>query len=153
MPRLLSEQAELANVQIKHGDAEHALRLTNLHNQLSAEGIRRFGPRLRVGFQPLIVLVASIIGMLPAMPNFLRLTFDSGLQSHERVIPLLPDEVERTARLFQPRAFKLPQALASHFDVAHQARTGQDMQVLRDRLAADVGSGCELCDRHRAFGA
>jgi hypothetical protein len=110
-------------------------------------------PRLRVGFQPLIVLVASIIGILPATPNFLRLTFDSGLQSHERVIPLLPDEVERTACLFQPRAFKLPQALASHFDVAHQARSSQDMQVLRDRLACDVGSGCELCDRHRAFGA
>jgi hypothetical protein len=33
---LLSEQAGLANVQIKHGDDERALRLTNLRNQLSA---------------------------------------------------------------------------------------------------------------------
>jgi hypothetical protein len=64
-PRFGSEQAELANLQIKHGNDEHALRVANLRNPLSAEGARRLGPRLRVSFQPLIVRVTSIIGIYP----------------------------------------------------------------------------------------
>ena len=64
-PRFLSEPAELANLQIRHGDDEHALCLANLRNPLSAEGTRRIGPRLRVSFQSLIVRVASIIGNDP----------------------------------------------------------------------------------------
>jgi hypothetical protein len=64
-PRFLSEPAELANLQIRHGDDEHALCLANLRNPLSAEGTRRIGPRLRISFQSLIVRVASIIGNDP----------------------------------------------------------------------------------------
>src|SRR5450631_3206690 len=64
-PRFLTEPAELANLQIRHGDDEHALCLANLRNPLSAEGTRRIGPRLRVSFQSLIVRVASIIGNDP----------------------------------------------------------------------------------------
>jgi hypothetical protein len=52
-------------LQIKHGDDEHALRLANLRNQLNADGTCRLGPRLRGSFQPLIVRVASIIGIYP----------------------------------------------------------------------------------------
>jgi hypothetical protein len=88
-----------------------------------------------------------------ARPTEPRSRFQSELQFHECVIPLLRNEVERAARLFQASALELPQTLAAHFDVAHQARIGEDLQVLRDSLPGDVGSGRELCDRHRAFRA
>jgi len=42
---------------------EHALRLAHLRNQLSEEGVRRFGLRLRVGFQLFVVLVASVVAI------------------------------------------------------------------------------------------
>jgi hypothetical protein len=52
-------------LQVKHGNDEHALRVANLRNPLTAEGTRRLGPRLRVSFQPLIVRVTSIIWIHP----------------------------------------------------------------------------------------
>jgi tetratricopeptide (TPR) repeat protein len=42
---------------------EHALRVAHLRNQLREEWIRRFGLRLRVGFQLFVALVATVIGM------------------------------------------------------------------------------------------
>jgi tetratricopeptide (TPR) repeat protein len=59
----LSEQTELLKVQKEHLKDEHAMRLTHMRNQLSEEGTRRFGLRLRVGFQVFMALIATVIGL------------------------------------------------------------------------------------------
>jgi tetratricopeptide (TPR) repeat protein len=59
----LQEQTQLLKVQKEHLNDEHALRITHLRNQLSEETVRRFGLRMRVGFQLFIVLFATVIGI------------------------------------------------------------------------------------------
>jgi tetratricopeptide (TPR) repeat protein len=59
----LSDQSHLLKIQARHLEDEHTLRLTQLRNQLSEEGTRRLGLRLRVGFQLFLVLVATVIGI------------------------------------------------------------------------------------------
>ena len=59
----LSDQSHLLRIQAKHLEDEHTLRLTQLRNQLSEEGTRRFGLRLRVGFQVFMALIATVIGL------------------------------------------------------------------------------------------
>jgi tetratricopeptide (TPR) repeat protein len=59
----LKRQAQLLQIQAEHLKDEHALRLAHLHNQLREENVRRLGLRLRVSFQLLLVLVATVIGV------------------------------------------------------------------------------------------
>jgi tetratricopeptide (TPR) repeat protein len=59
----LSDQSQLLKVQKQHLEDEHALRVAHLRNQLREEKVRRFGLRLRVGFQLFMALVASVIGI------------------------------------------------------------------------------------------
>jgi tetratricopeptide (TPR) repeat protein len=59
----LIEQTELLKVQKKHLLDEHALRLAHLRNQLNEENVRRFGLRLRVGFQLVLTIVALAIAV------------------------------------------------------------------------------------------
>jgi tetratricopeptide (TPR) repeat protein len=59
----LRDQSHLLKVQAKHLEDEHALRIEHLRNQLREENVRRFGLRLRVGFQLFIALVATVIGV------------------------------------------------------------------------------------------
>src|ERR1017187_8823178 len=59
----LSEQTQLLKVQKEHLKDEHSLRVAHLRNQLREENVRRFGLRLRTGFQLLIVLFATVIGV------------------------------------------------------------------------------------------
>src|ERR1700692_4908367 len=59
----LSDQSALLKVQKKHLEEEHGLRIAHLRNQLAEESVRRFGLRLRVGFQLFLVLVATVIGI------------------------------------------------------------------------------------------
>jgi len=59
----LKEQTQLLKVQKEHLEDEHALRLAHLRNQLGEENVRRFGLRLRVGFQLFLALVATVIGV------------------------------------------------------------------------------------------
>jgi tetratricopeptide (TPR) repeat protein len=59
----LRDQSHLLKIQAKHLEDEHALRLAHLRNQLREEKVRRFGLRLRVGFQLFIALVAIVIGV------------------------------------------------------------------------------------------
>jgi tetratricopeptide (TPR) repeat protein len=59
----LSEQTQLLKVQKEHLKDEHSLRVAHLRNQLREENVRRFGLRLRTGFQLFIVLVAIVIGI------------------------------------------------------------------------------------------
>jgi len=59
----LIEQAELLKMQRHHLQDEHALRVAHLRNQHAEENLRRFGLRLRVGFQLFLVLVATVIGI------------------------------------------------------------------------------------------
>jgi tetratricopeptide (TPR) repeat protein len=59
----LSEQTQLLKAQKDHLRDEHPLRISHLRNQLREEGVRRFGLRLRVGFQLFIALLATAIGL------------------------------------------------------------------------------------------
>jgi tetratricopeptide (TPR) repeat protein len=59
----LNKQAQLLQIQAKHLEDEHPLRLAHLRNQLREERLRRLGLRLRVSFQLFLVLVAAIIGI------------------------------------------------------------------------------------------
>jgi tetratricopeptide (TPR) repeat protein len=59
----LSKQAQLLDIQAEHLKDEHEARLHYLRGQASEVDIRRFGLRLRVGFQLFIVLVAIVIGI------------------------------------------------------------------------------------------
>jgi tetratricopeptide (TPR) repeat protein len=63
----LKEQALLLKVQKLHLEDEHPLRLTHLRHAIDEDNIRRFGLRLRVGFQLFFVLVATVIGFGGAM--------------------------------------------------------------------------------------
>jgi tetratricopeptide (TPR) repeat protein len=59
----LKKQTQLLEIQAEHLKDEHALRLAHLHHQLGEENVRRFGLRLRVGFQLFLVLAATVIGI------------------------------------------------------------------------------------------
>jgi tetratricopeptide (TPR) repeat protein len=59
----LRDQSHLLKIQAKHLEDEHALRLAHLRHELGEENVRRFGLRLRVGFQLFITLVATVIGI------------------------------------------------------------------------------------------
>ena len=57
------EQAQLVETQNEHLKAEHAARLHFLQGQAREVDLRRFGLRLRVGFQLFIALLATAIGI------------------------------------------------------------------------------------------
>ena len=59
----LDKQAQLLETQNKHLNDEHELRVAHLRNQLREEKVRRFGLRLRVGFQLFLALVGTVIGI------------------------------------------------------------------------------------------
>jgi hypothetical protein len=59
----LKKQTQLLEIQAEHLKDEHALRLAHLRSQLGEENVRRFGLRLRVGFQLFIALIATVIGI------------------------------------------------------------------------------------------
>jgi tetratricopeptide (TPR) repeat protein len=59
----LSDQSHLLKIQAKHLEEEHTARLHYLRGQANEVDIRRFGLRLRVGFQLFIALVAAVIGI------------------------------------------------------------------------------------------
>src|SRR5580693_7274819 len=58
----LRDQSELLRVQKKHLEDEHAARLHYLQGQAREVDLRRFGLRLRVGFQLFLVLISTVIG-------------------------------------------------------------------------------------------
>src|SRR5208282_1339715 len=59
----LDHQSRLLQTQTQHLDDEHAARLHYLRGQAREVDIRRFGLRLRVGFQLFIALAATAIGI------------------------------------------------------------------------------------------
>jgi tetratricopeptide (TPR) repeat protein len=59
----LNDHSHLVKIQAKHLEEEHAARLHNLRGQAREVDIRRFGLRLRVGFQLFIAFVATVIGI------------------------------------------------------------------------------------------
>jgi tetratricopeptide (TPR) repeat protein len=59
----LSEQTRLLKVQREHLKDEHAARLHYLRGQAREVDIRRFGMRLRIGFQLFLVLVATVVAI------------------------------------------------------------------------------------------
>lgn len=52
----LIDQSHVLKIQAEHLKDEHGLRLAHLRHQLREENIRRFGLRLRVGFQLFLAL-------------------------------------------------------------------------------------------------
>jgi hypothetical protein len=58
----LTEQTQLLKVQKEFLKEEDALRLAHLRNQVRAEDMRQFGPRIRTGFHILIALGAIAVG-------------------------------------------------------------------------------------------
>jgi len=88
----LHDQSELLKVQRKHLEEEHEARLHFLRGQAREVDIRRFGLRLRVGFQIFFVLVATVIGIFAAV--------------------LLHDAVTSRSVVIEP--FETPHALAEH---------------------------------------
>lgn len=59
----LKQQAQILETQNQHLKEEHEARLHYLRGQAREVDIRRFGLRLRVGFQLFIALVATVIGV------------------------------------------------------------------------------------------
>jgi tetratricopeptide (TPR) repeat protein len=59
----LDKQAQLLEIQAAHLKDEHEARLHFLRGQAREVDIRRFGLRLRVGFQLFLVLLAAVIGI------------------------------------------------------------------------------------------
>jgi hypothetical protein len=59
----LNKQSQLLETQNRHLEDEHAARLHFLQGQAREVDIRRFGLRLRVGFQLFLVFVATVIGL------------------------------------------------------------------------------------------
>jgi tetratricopeptide (TPR) repeat protein len=57
----LEKQAQLLEIQAAHLKDEHALRIAHLRNQLREERIRRVGLRLRVAFQLVAALLATVL--------------------------------------------------------------------------------------------
>ena len=60
----LEKQSRLLDTQNKHLEEEHGLRMAHLRNQLREENVRRFGLRVRVGFQLFVALVATVFGVI-----------------------------------------------------------------------------------------
>lgn len=60
---LLKQQARLLKIQTEHLKDEHEARLRYLRGQAREVDIRRFGLRMRVGFQLFLVLAATAIGV------------------------------------------------------------------------------------------
>jgi tetratricopeptide (TPR) repeat protein len=74
------EAAAFLRVQTEHLHDEHPLRLAHLKNQLREERLRRFGMRLRVGFQ--LILVIFSIGIFTGAALMVR----DAVTSHAVVI-------------------------------------------------------------------
>jgi tetratricopeptide (TPR) repeat protein len=86
----LDKQAQILETQNQHLKEEHAARLHFLRGQAREVDIRRFGLRLRVGFQLFLVLVATVIGVGGAV--------------------LIHDAVTSRSVVIEP--FEIPRALA-----------------------------------------
>ena len=63
----LGKQSQLLDIQARHIQDEHVLRLEHLRNQVREGGVRRFILRLRAGFQLFIVLTVAAIGLGAAL--------------------------------------------------------------------------------------
>jgi tetratricopeptide (TPR) repeat protein len=87
----LEKQARLIDVQTRHVEAEHPLRMSHLRNQSMEGKLRRVGQRIRISMQVFIALVVTVLGL--------------GL------LIMLHDAF--TSRSVVVDAFQAPQALAS----------------------------------------
>jgi tetratricopeptide (TPR) repeat protein len=76
----LRKQSRLLDIQVRHLEEDHEARLHFLRGQAREVDIRRFGLRLRVGFQLFLVLVAATIGFGIALMIY------DGVQSRSVVV-------------------------------------------------------------------
>jgi hypothetical protein len=117
----LKEQTELIRVQKEHLKDEHQARLHFLRDQAREVDIRRFGLRLRVGFQLFLVLVATVIGI-------------GG-------IVLIHDAVTSRSVIIEP--FEIPHALADRGLTGIVVASGVLDQLTRLQAATLLGLGDE----------
>jgi hypothetical protein len=73
---------------------------------------------------------------------------DEFAQPAEGVVPLLRNQVEIMARIFESALFQLPNALAPVSSAMHETRFLHYPQVFSDRLAGDLRACGEPGDRH-----
>ena len=81
------------------------------------------------------------------------LTFNGQLETSERLVPLAGDPVETTARRVELPRLDFPQPLAADTNVADETGSRQDVEMLGDRLARDLGAGGQAGDGQGAAGA
>jgi tetratricopeptide (TPR) repeat protein len=166
----LSEQTELLKVQKEHLKEEHAARLHYLRGQAREVDIRRFGLRLRIGFQLFVALVATVIGVGGAVMIHDAVTsrsvvveaFDSppaltaqGLTGRVVAAGVL-DELNRLQAVTKTSAAKrdvanawageaklaVPEAGISFEELSSmlKARFGHDLHIYGDVVETDPGS-------------
>lgn len=58
----LEKQAHLLDVQVRHIEDEHPLRMSHLHHQSLEGRLRRIGQRIRIGLQIFVSLIATAFG-------------------------------------------------------------------------------------------
>jgi hypothetical protein len=75
---------------------------------------------------------------------------DELAQAAKSVVPLLGNQVEVVARVFEPPLVQLPNALAPVPCVMRQTRLFHHTQVFGDRLTREVGANREAGDGQRA---
>lgn len=78
--------------------------------------------------------------------SFEASVFNTLLQTGERHVPLLRDEVEVAARVLKALLIQLPEALASAARTAHEAGVLHHAQMFGDGLPRDAGACGESAD-------
>ncbi len=169
MEQLLAVQARLVQLQTKHLEDEHGLRLAHLRNQLREQHIRRSGLRLRVAVQLFIALVLTLVGagiLLMLRDAFTTRSCDRGILRSAPALAArgitgkvaaggLLDELRRPQQATRADAAKrelsnawageitleVPEAGISYSELSRllKARFGQDVHIDGDLVQGEAG--------------
>jgi hypothetical protein len=127
----LTDQSQLLKVQKRHLEDEHALRVAHLRNQLREEKVRRFGLRLRVGFQLFLALVATVIG-IGALIMIRDAIADHGLVAEEFSVPPEFADKGMTGRVVAS------DVLDQIGDIQSAASSGRAMTTFKNNWGEDI---------------
>src|SRR4029078_5487910 len=97
--------------------------------------------RAAIAISRSIAVVVSLLVVLTAAPFF---AFRLALQGVETVVPQLLEERPQRREALGPHAVQAPRAVAAHLD---EPGGPEHLEVLGDRLLADVEVGRDLADR------
>jgi hypothetical protein len=127
----LTDQSQLLKVQKRHLEDEHALHVAHLRNQLREEKVRRFGLRLRVGFQLFLALVATVIG-IGALIMIRDAIADHGLVAEEFSVPPEFADKGMTGRVVAS------DVLDQIGDIQSAANSGRAMTTFKNNWGEDI---------------